>query len=220
MTEPVHSQLILQRLLKVAQEVKYVKRETVPKAGTGVLRDVVVSEVRPILLKHGVIVVTSQVGVGRVIETGAKSSNGTPLSIYMGSYQTQFICVEDGSILSVTNEAIGHDYGDKAAGKARTYAEKMNLIGGLFLETGINDEGRLPDAGDAEAPPAALPAAKQELFLTLIAKATTEGELIEIRAAGRKAYKDAGLTSDSPGWVEISDHLTKRKGELTTESER
>ena len=217
MAEPVASQKILAALLAVAKQVKYVKREKVPSAGTGVLRDVVVSEVRPILLEHGIITVTSQVGVGRVIETPAKSSNGTPLSIYLGSYRTQFICVEDSSMLEVVNEAIGHDYGDKAAGKARTYAEKMNLIGGLFLETGINDEGRLPDAGDTEpAEPAApeMDAYGQEILLTLVERAKTVAELNEVKKTARKKYVDSKVSSTSKSWVAFNDALSKRAGEL------
>jgi hypothetical protein len=169
---PVHAG-IFAAMLEAAKEVKYVKRASVPKAGTGVLRDVVVAEVRPILLKHGIIAMTTQVGEGRVIATDQTSSGGTPKSIYLGRYQTSFICVADGSTMSVVNEALGEDYGDKAPGKARTYAEKMNLIGGLLLETGINDEGRLAGTATEEEPAEQrIEPARLENFITSIQQAT------------------------------------------------
>ena len=145
---------IFHRIHAVANEVAYVQKKVATGSGSnaakGVARDDVVAEVRPILLKHGVIAYTSQVE-GRFVETTAKSSSGTPLMIYVGKYRTTFQCIEtcEGpSSFYVEHEAQGNDYGDKGPGKASTYAEKLNIVKGLMLETGIADEGRNPGDGD------------------------------------------------------------------------
>lgn len=149
---------LFQRIHKVMAEVGYVQKTVGAGAGAsvkGVARDEVVSQIRQKLLDNGVIASTSQVGLGRNIETTAKSSSGTPLCIYVGLYSTTFINVDNPlEQLSVCHEGQGNDYGDKAPGKAATYAEKLNFVKGLMLETGIADEARNPGEGDEAASPA------------------------------------------------------------------
>ena len=141
-----------QRMLAVWGECSYVRKDAnIPGAGKGVARDAVVAEIRGALIKHGVLAYTTQIR-GERIASERKSSSGTPLSIYVGLYETRFVNVDkpEESIV-VQHEAEGQDYGDKAPGKAATYAEKLNLIKGLMLETGIADEGRNPGDGDEPA---------------------------------------------------------------------
>ena len=141
-----------QRLLLAMDAVKYVKKDVdVPGTGNkkGVARDAVIAACRQELLNVGVIAVTSQVGPGRYIETAQKSSTGTPLSKYVAMYITSFRNVDDkDDYIGIQHEAQGDDYGDKAPGKAATYAEKLNFVKGLMLETGIADEGRNKGEGD------------------------------------------------------------------------
>lgn len=143
---------LFQRLHKVMNEIGYVQKTVEAGAGRavkGVARDEVVNQIRQKLLDNGVIASTSQVGTGRNIETAAKSSSGTPLCIYVGLYSTTFINVDNPlEQLAVCHEGQGNDYGDKAPGKAATYAEKLNFVKGLMLETGIADEARNPGEGD------------------------------------------------------------------------
>jgi hypothetical protein len=140
--------------------VPYVRKDVnADSKGTkGVARDAVVAEIRKALLDNGVIASTTQV-VGRFIENAQKSSSGTPLVIYVGTYATSFINVDAPvEVLVVQHEAQGNDYGDKAPGKAATYAEKLNLVKGLLLETGISEEGRNPGEGDETEETAPAPA--------------------------------------------------------------
>jgi hypothetical protein len=143
---------LFQRIHKVMGEIGYVQKTVGAGAGAsvkGVARDEVVAQIRQKLLDNGIIASTSQVGTGRNIETAAKSSSGTPLCIYVGLYSTTFINVDNPlEQLAVCHEGQGNDYGDKAPGKAATYAEKLNFVKGLMLETGIADEGRNPGEGD------------------------------------------------------------------------
>jgi len=144
---------IYQRLHAVALAVEYVKREQVPRSGTGVFRDMVVAIVRPKLLENGIMTTTSQIpGSGRYIEPSEGALKGNcNLVIYCGTYITRFVNIDDPTdFTEVTHEAQANDFGDKAPGKASTYAEKLNIIKGLMLETGIADEGRLAGEGDAD----------------------------------------------------------------------
>jgi hypothetical protein len=142
---------IHQRLHAVMLECGYIKKDTGFSSkpdDKGVARDAVVAEVRPFLLKNGVIAYTTQTaGEHRVTER--KSSSGTPLSLYVGTYATHFVNIDDPKDeVVISHQAEGQDYGDKAPGKAATYAEKLNFVKGLCLETGIKDEGRNPGDGD------------------------------------------------------------------------
>jgi len=149
---------LFQRLANVQREVGYVKKDVVVSGAKGVARDAVVAAVRQALIDNGVFVYTTQ-KYGRFVPTEQKSSSGTPLTIYVGTYATHFVNIDAPSDaiarldeFVVEHEAQGNDYGDKAPGKAATYAEKLNLVKGLLLETGINDEGRNPGEGDESTP--------------------------------------------------------------------
>lgn len=190
MTEVTKKANIEQRLHAVMVAVEYVKRQNVPSSGTGVYRDVVVSEVRQHLLANGVTVRTSQIpGSGRYIEPSAKALEKNPnLMIYAGTYTTRFTNIDDKTdFVEVTHEAQANDFGDKAPGKASTYAEKLNIIKGLMLETGIADESRNPGEGDG--------AAKGE------AAKPASGEIRAPKAKGEAAAEAAPAEPASKGLV-------------------
>jgi hypothetical protein len=136
---------IFQRMLKVQQAVEYVKKDvSIQGAGKGVARDAVVAAVRQHLIANGVYVYTSQTS-GDYRNTPRTNKEDNKLTIYAGWYTTRFVNVDDPKdFIEVSHAAEGQDYGDKAFGKSSTYAEKLNLVKGLFLETGIDDESRNP----------------------------------------------------------------------------
>lgn len=144
---------IHQRLSLVMTACPYVKKDTsIPGSGKGVSRDAAVAAVRRELLNNGVIAYTTQVS-GAHRETDRTSKQGTTLSIYVGTYTTRFVNVDTPTdFIEITHTAEGQDYGDKAPGKAATYAEKLNILKGLMLETGIADEERNPDEGPEQEP--------------------------------------------------------------------
>lgn len=149
---------IHQRLAAVMAECTYVKKDTsIPGSGKGVSRDAAVAAVRREMLKQGVIAYTTQISGGHR-ETDRTSKQGTTLSIYVGTYTTRFVNIETPTdFIEITHSAEGQDYGDKAPGKAATYAEKLNILKGLMLETGIADEERNPGE---ESEPEPAPAGK------------------------------------------------------------
>lgn len=148
---------IYQRLALVAsdKDVAYIKKTVESGSGSakGVGRDFVMATVRKPLLDAGIYFSTSQVGPGyvnfipRPVKEGQDQKE--PAVLYTAMYATTFFNVDDPKDFHVVqHEAHGKDFGDKAPGKASTYAEKLNIIKGLGIETGINDEMRFP--GDYE----------------------------------------------------------------------
>jgi hypothetical protein len=142
---------IFQRLNAVQQAVEYVKKDTrVEGKYNAVTHDAVTALVRPHFVKHG-IVLNVNVLESRVIETGQKSSNGTPLIRYEARFAVHFINMDDPHNYAVFEiDAHANDFGDKAPGKALSYAVKGAVLKALYLETGENDEGRAGGGEDRE----------------------------------------------------------------------
>jgi len=210
-----------QRLLNVMLEVEYVKKDvSIPGSGKGVARDAVVAAIRRRLLANGVIARTSEVpGTGRFIETNQKSASGTPKITYAATYRTSFVNVDDGSTVDVEHLGQGDDFGDKAPGKAGTYAEKLNFLRGLLLETGIADEGRNPGEGDTdtESGPVCFSEAERAVFEGKIKAETTEKAILQdLKDARQRLAVVAGDidVSTHPDMVALIEVASKRKGEL------
>jgi hypothetical protein len=147
---------IHQRLFAVQKAIPYMKKDSdTGVGGKGVSRDRLVLTVRETLLQNGVLVSTSQVGEGTTT-TAARTHKGekgdwTDAFLYTGVYETSFINVDKPDDRHCVRHAgHGKDQSDKATGKASTYAEKLNILKALFLETGIADETRNPGDFDED----------------------------------------------------------------------
>jgi hypothetical protein len=96
------------------------------------------------------VVETSQLsGEWTVLRDLNATPNPVKMGLYSGYYQISFVNMdkpEDRAVICV--EAHATDNGDKAPGKAMTYAEKNGLIKQFLCETGINDEERPSDYVD------------------------------------------------------------------------
>ncbi len=139
---------IYQRINKVMQTVQYVQKDSaVSGMGGGykaVSHDQVVSVARQALVDNGVIIFPNQVK-GEFLQM--RDINATPqaikMGLYSGTYEINFVNIDDGNDKIVaTIEAHANDNGDKAPGKALSYATKSAILKVLSLETGENDESR------------------------------------------------------------------------------
>lgn len=128
------SNLIYQKIAAVMAEDLYIKRGSAGQ-GTGVLYDEVISVLKPLLVKHGIVVM-----VDFIADTSRANAKGN--YIYEGLFDVHYICAEDGS--KHTSKIVAHsmDMGDKAPGKAITYAAKISHVKVFGFETGVNDESR------------------------------------------------------------------------------
>ena len=139
---------IYQRINKVMAEVEYVKKD---KAVSGVganykavTHDQVVSAVRSSLVKNGVVIEPKQIS-GEFLVLRDMNAKPAPvkMGLYTGSYEINFVNIDKPEErTSITVQAHANDNGDKAPGKAMTYAVKTAVVKQFYLETGEDDESR------------------------------------------------------------------------------
>lgn len=129
-------------------EVEYVQKDTnVTGAGGGykaVSHDQVISVARKSFVKNGIVIVPNQLK-GEFLQMRDMNASPNPIKmgLYSGVYEISFVNNDDGNDrIKVNIESHANDNGDKATGKALTYAVKNAILKVLSLETGENDESR------------------------------------------------------------------------------
>jgi len=133
---------IYQRLNKIREAVSYIQKDAKVTGYKAITHDMVTSEVRPHLIKYGVIIVPREVK-GELRDTGKATSGGTPFTAYIAVYEIDFVNMDDPpDKVTVCVSAIGEDQNDKGPGKAVSYATKTAILKLLSIETGESDESR------------------------------------------------------------------------------
>ena len=128
---------IYQRVNAIMKDCEYLQKEQA-QMGKGIKYDTVIAMLRPLLIKHGVVMVVNQL---KMISLGAVE--GTKQKVYEGDYSLELVNMDKpDEKITHTTSAHGMDGGDKAPGKAQTYAVKIMLTKGFALETGEDEESR------------------------------------------------------------------------------
>lgn len=139
---------IYQKLQAVMKAVAYIKKDATVSGGgsyKAVTHDQVTAFVRPHFVEQGIVVVP-RLASGAVVDTGRKTSSGNPIIRYEGLYEVSFVNADEPSdVCVIPVSAHAEDQGDKAPGKALSYATKYAVLKALMLESGENDEGRVAD---------------------------------------------------------------------------
>jgi len=142
---------IYQRLNNVMKTVKYVQKDSSITGGGGgykaVSHDQVISVARQALVDNGVMIYPNQTEGEFILmrDVNAKP-NPVKMGLYSGTYEINFVNIDDGKDrVTTTIQAHASDNGDKAPGKCLSYATKAAMLKVLSLETGENDESRVPD---------------------------------------------------------------------------
>ena len=134
---------ICQKIDKIRQEVPYLRKDKKVESYNAVTHDQVTAWVRPHLIKQGVTIFQRHVK-GETLSTGKQTHKGTPIVRYDAVYEFEWVNMDDPADKVVTVfPGSAEDHGDKAPGKAASYAAKMNMLKTLNIETGEDDEGRL-----------------------------------------------------------------------------
>jgi len=128
---------IYQRINAVMQEESlYIKRGSAGQ-GTGVLYDEVISKLAPLMVKHGIMSYTEKQ------ESSRSRSTAKGHYVYESDFLVHYVNVDNPEDrFTATVEAHAQDSGDKAPGKAITYASKISHLKVFGIETGENDESR------------------------------------------------------------------------------
>ena len=143
MSEPRN---IFQRLNDAKKQIKYVQKDKKVESYMAVTHDAVTAATLQILIDNGIIVCPSEQS-NDVVQHG-QTSKGTPIIRFAGKFDVSFINIdnpEDRLVMAVTAHAL--DHGDKAPGKALSYATKYAILKALQLETGEDDESRAQTDG-------------------------------------------------------------------------
>jgi hypothetical protein len=132
---------IYQRINAVMKEVKYIQKDAKVQGYMAVTHDKVTATLRESLVNNGIIIVLKQES-GEILEKRDKA-NGVNMHLYSGSYVINFVNMDNPEdLIQVRIEAHAADNGDKAPGKAASYATKHAMLKLFSLETGENDESR------------------------------------------------------------------------------
>ena len=137
MTEETGKPNIYQRMNAVTSDAKYLQKKNAQQ-GQGVLYDDVIAMLQPLLTKNGIALDIRQESLECISDV-----EGTKQKVYQGVYEFGFINVDDPKDRSCHRIITqGMDGGDKAPGKALTYAAKIVYTKVFFLETGADEESR------------------------------------------------------------------------------
>lgn len=128
---------IYQRVNAVMKDCEYLQKKQAQQ-GKGIKYDEVIAMVRDLLIKHGVVLEIRQ----KSFESASAVEN-TKQKIYQGYYEMDLVNMDEPEQrIKHTSYAHGMDGGDKAPGKAHTYAVKMMLVKAFCIETGEDEESR------------------------------------------------------------------------------
>ena len=143
---------IYQRLSKVREAVAYIQKDEklVADKYRAVTHDAVTAAVRKPFIEQGVLIVPKVVD-SNMVDSNAKTGRGFTIWRYEAKFDIAFVNIDspDDRIV-VSLEAHAMDEGDKAPGKAMSYATKYAMLKLLNIETGEDEESRVT-AGKPEA---------------------------------------------------------------------
>jgi len=170
---------IFQRINAVMQEIDYIKKDKKVSGGganySAVSHDQVVAMVRESVVKNGIVIYPEQLE-SKVLVARDKSKD-IAMMLYEGEFNIHFVNIDDGAD-RLTVRIVGHanDNGDKAPGKAVTYATKSAILKVFAIETGENDESR-----NYKEPEIVYATAQQisSFYDLLAATATEEGAIMQ-----------------------------------------
>tara|TARA_R110000751_G_C13728389_1_gene476250 strand:+ start:95 stop:679 length:585 start_codon:yes stop_codon:yes gene_type:complete len=127
---------IYQRINSIMKEGVYLKKGSAGQ-GTGAQYDELISKLAPLLSKSGIVITAEKNGDSR------SRSNAKGNYIFESDFTIHYINMDNpDDRFSTVIESHAMDAGDKAPGKAITYATKISMLKVFGIETGDNEESR------------------------------------------------------------------------------
>jgi hypothetical protein len=138
---------IQQRINEVKKKIDYIKKEKSVESYKAVTHDQVTAMVREHLVEFGINIFPVHVS-SETIATGQFTKNNAPYVRNEAVYSFDFVNVDEPSDkYTATVAAHALDHGDKAPGKALSYAKKAVILKVFEIETGEDDESRYQEKG-------------------------------------------------------------------------
>lgn len=201
---------LFQRINEVRKRIDYIKKDKDVSAGAGgnykaVTHDMVTAMVRDHLVACGIACYPSLVASTMnlpVVDTDGKTAKQR---LYEATYDFHFVNIDDPKEEIVLRiEAHAMDNGDKAPGKALSYAKKMAVLKLFDIETGEDDESRSADNSIEEA-----------TLAELVSSLNNAKTLDELKLAYETAYPIAEKAKDVEAQRAIIKAKNARGKELT-----
>lgn len=147
---------LYQRIAAVMQAVKYIRKDARVSAGRetymAVSHDAVIAKLRGPMLDAGIVSTITQKGPGIIFE--GQTRGGSAKIRFQAVYEIAYVNIDDPQDrLVIDMEAHAEDMGDKAPGKAASYAVKTAHLKTFSLESGDQEEQREEYAPVAPAQP-------------------------------------------------------------------
>jgi ERF superfamily protein len=139
---------IYQRINEVRKLCPYIQKDKkVDGAGyMAVTHDAVTAELRPHLIDQGIVILPRLIS-SHVADTGTTTKTNIPIIRYEAKYEIDFVNADNPlDRVTVPIESHALDQGDKAPGKAASYATKYAMLKLFSIETGEGEEERMTDA--------------------------------------------------------------------------
>lgn len=141
---------IYQRINAVMQAVEYVQKDATVETGGGrsykaVSHDMVLAVLRQSMVANGIVTRVEQLSDALIQMRGPDPKEKDQYSqyFYSANYAIYFVNIDQPlDFVRLTINAHAQDSGDKAPGKAVSYAVKYAMLKTFGLETGENDESR------------------------------------------------------------------------------
>lgn len=194
---------VYQRINEVRKMIGYVQKDKAVSTGGGsykaVTHDAVTGMIRDALIKQGVVIVPSVTAcVFHPKEPDAKQR------LYEATYEIEFVNIDEPTDRIVSKQsAHALDNGDKAPGKAQSYATKYAILKLFNIETGEDEESRYQqDEFDLDA------------YLLAIQSASN---LEDLKARFVEATNAASSVRDKDAQRRIIVEKDKRKQEIQLE---
>jgi hypothetical protein len=133
---------LFQRINEVRKKIDYVKKEKAVETYKAVTHDQITALVRDHLVSFGIVIIPNLISSTSVL-TGTATGKGTPHIRVEAVYEFTFVNIDDSNDTFKTSVAAhAIDHGDKAPGKALSYAKKAVVLKVFEIETGEDDESR------------------------------------------------------------------------------
>jgi hypothetical protein len=136
---------IYNRINEVRKQCAFIKKDKKIEGGgsyMAISHDAVTAELRPHLVEQGIVIVPRLMS-SNVVLTEQVTSKNIPYIRYEAKYEIDFVnCDEPTDRVTVPIESHAMDQGDKAPGKAASYATKYAMLKLFSIETGDSEEGR------------------------------------------------------------------------------
>lgn len=152
---PGDNATLMQRIMWVRDRVTRLGKDSSVGAGGGsykaISHDKVTAYIRPKMVQAGIFSFMTCIE-GLDADTGSVTGKGRKIVQHQGQFEITFCNANDKSdALTIRQYAYADDYGDKAPGKAASYAMKYALLKMFMIETGEEDEERVETDGGRTA---------------------------------------------------------------------